>query len=77
MPLIIVKDDITTLSVDAIVNAANQELKNYARRRGGGVEKSPCQPHLHGKIASPSRSFSPTLTAKSRTPYNWEWHTTV
>ena len=37
MPLIIVKDDITTLSVDAIVNAANHELKNYARRRGGGV----------------------------------------
>ena len=37
MPLIIVKDDITTLSVDAIVNAANRELKNYARRRGGGV----------------------------------------
>lgn len=33
----IVKDDITTLSVDAIVNAANHELKNYARRRGGGV----------------------------------------
>ena len=29
------------------------------------LEKSPCQPHLHGKIASPSRSFSPT-------PYNWE-----
>ena len=37
MPLIIAKDDITTLSVDAIVNAANCGLKNYARRRGGGV----------------------------------------
>ena len=37
MPLQITKMDITSLAVDAIVNAANQKLKNYAIHRGGGV----------------------------------------
>ena len=37
MALHITKEDITAMSVDAIVNAANWELKNYASRRGGGV----------------------------------------
>ena len=37
MPLLITHEDITLLAVDAIVNAANRELKNYAPRRGGGV----------------------------------------
>ena len=37
MPLLITKKDITSLKVDAIANAANRELKNYAVRRGGGV----------------------------------------
>lgn len=37
MPLKIINDDITTLAVDAIVNAANKELKNYALHSGGGV----------------------------------------
>lgn len=37
MPLIFVQQDITTMHVDAIVNAANTQLKNFARRHGGGV----------------------------------------
>ena len=37
MPLTFVQQDITTMQVDAIVNAANAELKNFARHKGGGV----------------------------------------
>ena len=37
MPLKISDEDITRLEVDAIVNAANTELKNYARGKGGGI----------------------------------------
>lgn len=37
MPLIITKENIIRLNTDAIVNAANEELRNYAVRRGGGV----------------------------------------
>lgn len=37
MPLMFVQQDITAMNVDAIVNAANEKLKNFARRRGGGV----------------------------------------
>lgn len=37
MPLKFVQQDITKMQVDAIVNAANPQLKNYARSRGGGV----------------------------------------
>ncbi len=37
MALQLAKADITTMAVDAIVNAANRDLKNDALRRGGGV----------------------------------------
>ena len=37
MPLLFVQQDITTMHVDAIVNAANSQLKNFARHHGGGV----------------------------------------
>ena len=37
MALKILSEDITKLEVDAIVNAANCELKNYALHQGGGV----------------------------------------
>ncbi|MBR6705680.1 MAG: macro domain-containing protein [Clostridia bacterium] len=37
MGLYITREDITTMPVDAIVNAANCDLKNFAPRRGGGV----------------------------------------
>lgn len=37
MPLAFVQQDITTMHVDAIVNAANARLKNFAKHRGGGV----------------------------------------
>lgn len=37
MPLMFVQQDITTMNVDAIVNAANEKLKNFARHHGGGV----------------------------------------
>lgn len=37
MPLIFVQQDITTMNIDAIVNAANEKLKNFARHHGGGV----------------------------------------
>jgi len=37
MPLDIISKDITKMEVDAIVNAANTELRNYAPRQGGGV----------------------------------------
>ncbi len=37
MPIYTVNTDITTMHVDAIVNAASTELKNYAPVNGGGV----------------------------------------
>jgi O-acetyl-ADP-ribose deacetylase (regulator of RNase III) len=37
MPLTIIDNDILQMDVDVIVNAANTELKNHAKRRGGGV----------------------------------------
>jgi len=37
MPLKIIIRDITEMEADAIVNAANTELKNYAPLQGGGV----------------------------------------
>jgi len=37
MPLRFSAEDITKISADAIVNAANTRLRNYAPRRGGGV----------------------------------------
>ena len=37
MPLSIVRNDLTKMRVDAIVNAANTDLKNYAPVKGGGV----------------------------------------
>lgn len=37
MALKILQADITTLKVDAIVNAANCKLKNYGIKQGGGV----------------------------------------
>lgn len=37
MPLMFVQQDITTMNVDVIVNAANEKLKNFARHHGGGV----------------------------------------
>ncbi len=37
MALQLAKADITTMAVDAIVNAANRDLKNDALRRGGGT----------------------------------------
>lgn len=37
MPLLFISEDITTAATDAIVNAANTKLRNYATRSGGGV----------------------------------------
>ena len=32
------------------------------KARGGLLQKSPSQPHLHAVLAPPCRSFSPTFT---------------
>lgn len=65
MPLKISDEDITRLEVDAIVNAANTELKNYARRKGGGVCGAIFRAAGHDELQAACDKLAPIQTGEA------------
>ena len=65
MPLSMIQGDIIEMKVDAIVNAANTELKNFATQKGGGVCGAIFRAAGHEQLQAACDKLAPIKTGQA------------